>query len=357
MSKKSELLENMRRLAGLKPLSEDEKARLDAEEIDLQESSHKSEEEEMDYDEKDKKSKKDSEEEEMDYDEKDKKSKASDGEEEEESCDSEEESDEKVAKKYDEEEEDSDYQVFFKKMLDQHGGSIADMSDEEKKEFFNKVEKAWNSEDEPGKDGVKESENPDKDRAAASVGTDMDIYLGDKEVVPSTIMVDMMESLLDITGGNTKEIAAVINEMVYEACASMESKYTALRDMINRGEVSKDMMVHEGTDGPVFGEKMDEAKMTEMYQGNHQDSMAAAGEAIMSFYAVEEGVDPDADKDSGVDKKVRDGDKKVADLKDTKKDDKLSKDKNKMTDKVTEGISIRERIEDARFLIAILNEK
>lgn len=39
--------------------------------------------------------------------------------------------------------EESDYQAFFKKALEKAGKSIPQMSDQEKKDFFNKIEKAW----------------------------------------------------------------------------------------------------------------------------------------------------------------------------------------------------------------------
>jgi hypothetical protein len=39
--------------------------------------------------------------------------------------------------------EESDYQTFFKKALEKAGKSIPSMSDEEKKAFFNKIEKTW----------------------------------------------------------------------------------------------------------------------------------------------------------------------------------------------------------------------
>lgn len=39
--------------------------------------------------------------------------------------------------------EESEYQTFFKKALEKTGKSIPDMSDEEKKEFFNKIDSAW----------------------------------------------------------------------------------------------------------------------------------------------------------------------------------------------------------------------
>ena len=50
--------------------------------------------------------------------------------------------------------EETEYQAFFKKALEKAGKSIASMSDEEKKAFFNKVDAAWN-----GKGEKKENTN------------------------------------------------------------------------------------------------------------------------------------------------------------------------------------------------------
>lgn len=39
--------------------------------------------------------------------------------------------------------EETEYQKFFKKALDKAGKSIPQMSDDEKKAFFNKIDSAW----------------------------------------------------------------------------------------------------------------------------------------------------------------------------------------------------------------------
>ena len=39
--------------------------------------------------------------------------------------------------------EETEYQKFFKKALEKSGKSIPQMSDEEKKAFFNKIDSAW----------------------------------------------------------------------------------------------------------------------------------------------------------------------------------------------------------------------
>lgn len=53
-------------------------------------------------------------------------------------------------------EEDNAYKDFFKKQLDKTGKSIEDMSDDEKKKFFNKVDSMWKAKDEKN-ESVKES--------------------------------------------------------------------------------------------------------------------------------------------------------------------------------------------------------
>ena len=51
--------------------------------------------------------------------------------------------------------EETEYQAYFKKMLDKYGkDSPADMSDEEKKEFFNAVDKGWKAKDESVNESV-----------------------------------------------------------------------------------------------------------------------------------------------------------------------------------------------------------
>jgi hypothetical protein len=48
--------------------------------------------------------------------------------------------------------EEADYQEFFKKALEKAGKSIPQMSDDEKKAFFNKIDTAWNNKGEKNED-------------------------------------------------------------------------------------------------------------------------------------------------------------------------------------------------------------
>ena len=58
--------------------------------------------------------------------------------------------------------EENEYQAFFAKALEKAGKGINDMSDEEKKAFFNKVDSAWNSKGEKN-ESVNEAPIPIKD--------------------------------------------------------------------------------------------------------------------------------------------------------------------------------------------------
>ena len=55
--------------------------------------------------------------------------------------------------------EETEYQTFFKKALEKTGKSIPDMSDEEKKAFFNKIDATWKGRGEK-RESVVEGELP-----------------------------------------------------------------------------------------------------------------------------------------------------------------------------------------------------
>ena len=64
--------------------------------------------------------------------------------------------------------EESEYQEFFKKALEKAGGSIPKMSEEEKKAFFNKIEKTWKGKGEK-KESVNEKTNSSKSQFKLTV--------------------------------------------------------------------------------------------------------------------------------------------------------------------------------------------
>jgi hypothetical protein len=77
--------------------------------------------------------------------------------------------------------EESEYQAFFKKALDKAGKSINDMTDDEKKAFFNKVDTAWNGKGEKNESLVGGQKKLDVDKDGDIEGDDLaDLRAGKK---------------------------------------------------------------------------------------------------------------------------------------------------------------------------------
>jgi hypothetical protein len=69
--------------------------------------------------------------------------------------------------------EESEYQAFFQKALDKAGKGINDMSDDEKKAFFNKVDSAWNGKGEKNEELTGGQHKLDVDKDGDIEGDDL----------------------------------------------------------------------------------------------------------------------------------------------------------------------------------------
>jgi hypothetical protein len=77
--------------------------------------------------------------------------------------------------------EEADYQTFFKKALEKAGKGINDMSDDEKKSFFNKVDTAWNGKGEKNEELTGGQHKLDVDKDGDIEGDDLaDLRAGKK---------------------------------------------------------------------------------------------------------------------------------------------------------------------------------
>ena len=101
--------------------------------------------------------------------------------------------------------EESDYQEFFRKALEKAGKSITDMSDEEKKEFFNKIDAAWDGKGEKNEELVGNQKKLDVD--------------GDGEIEAS--------DLAALRAGETKE-ESVTESTINESPSSEEIRIAML---------------------------------------------------------------------------------------------------------------------------------
>jgi hypothetical protein len=84
--------------------------------------------------------------------------------------------------------EETEYQAFFQKALDKAGKSIPSMSDDEKKEFFNKIDSAWNGKGEKSESVVNEARD--------SAGNEYPEYDDVKAAVRKVIQSDEVERTL-----------------------------------------------------------------------------------------------------------------------------------------------------------------
>lgn len=69
--------------------------------------------------------------------------------------------------------EESEYQAFFKKALEKAGKSIPQMSDDEKKSFFDKIDSAWNNKGEKNEDLKGDQHKLDVDKDGDIEGDDL----------------------------------------------------------------------------------------------------------------------------------------------------------------------------------------
>jgi hypothetical protein len=77
--------------------------------------------------------------------------------------------------------EESEYQAFFQKALDKAGKGITDMSDDEKKAFFNKIDAAWNGKGEKNEELTGDQHKLDVDKDGDIEGDDLaDLRAGKK---------------------------------------------------------------------------------------------------------------------------------------------------------------------------------
>jgi hypothetical protein len=77
--------------------------------------------------------------------------------------------------------EEAEYQAFFKKALEKAGKSIPSMSDDEKKDFFDKIDSAWNSKGEKNEELTGGQHKLDVDKDGDIEGDDLaDLRAGKK---------------------------------------------------------------------------------------------------------------------------------------------------------------------------------
>ena len=114
--------------------------------------------------------------------------------------------------------EESEYQAFFKKALEKTGKSIPQMSDEEKKAFFNKIDTAWKGKGEKKNEGnafgaaVADAKEKGEDEFEVG-GKEFKVEsVNEARTVSKPIKVDN-DTMVQIVGDNNgfRELTAALN--------------------------------------------------------------------------------------------------------------------------------------------------
>jgi hypothetical protein len=143
--------------------------------------------------------------------------------------------------------EESEYQTFFKKALEKTGKSIPDMSDEEKKDFFNKIDSAWNAKGEKNEeltgnqhkldvDGDGEIEA--SDLAKLRAGKKKEESVNEEIKIGSSVVVNY-PNLRKPIHGKVKYTAKAPTGMVYILDGDKgvwDAKYVSLKETVKEGE-------------------------------------------------------------------------------------------------------------------------
>jgi len=92
--------------------------------------------------------------------------------------------------------EESEYQAFFKKALEKAGKSIPQMSDDEKKSFFDKIDSAWNNKGEKNEDLKGDQHKLDVDKDGDIEGDDLADLRAGKKVDEADIAAELPKAAI-----------------------------------------------------------------------------------------------------------------------------------------------------------------
>jgi hypothetical protein len=151
--------------------------------------------------------------------------------------------------------EEADYQTFFKKALEKAGKGINDMSDDEKKAFFNKVDAAWNGKGEKNEELTGGQHKLDVDKDGDIEGDDLaDLRAGKtnedistelpKATIPSAVKQKMamaIDKIKDAKLSNVQKlqlVAQVVDSLGIDKSqlGSMASKIRSKMESANEGK-------------------------------------------------------------------------------------------------------------------------
>ena len=170
--------------------------------------------------------------------------------------------------------EESEYQTFFQKALDKAGKGINDMSDDEKKAFFNKIDSAWNGRGEKNEGntfGAAVSDAKEKGESEFEVG-------GEKYKVEEDIATELPKASIPSA---VKQKLGMAIDKIKDAKLSNVQKLQLVAQVVDALGVDKTQL---GTIATRIRSKME--SVTEAVSSTDMDKIKGAVEAAKSFMSV-----------------------------------------------------------------------
>lgn len=139
-----------------------------------------------------------------------------------------------------------------------------------------------------------QSNNPEKGKADKRVDAnpdsvvDVPVAKADQALVKPKMMKELMHTALKNAGDDHETMAEtmgmLVNTMLNTTFESGHLRREQLRDVVNKGEVPKDGMVHEVGGKSMIGETMDGDKAYETYESDKSHMRETVGRKLSEAY-------------------------------------------------------------------------
>ena len=139
-----------------------------------------------------------------------------------------------------------------------------------------------------------QSNNPEKEKADKRVDAnpdavvDVPVAKADQAVVKPKFMKEIMKTAMENAGDDPETMAEtmgmLVNTMLGTTFESGHLRREQLRDVVNKGEVPKEGMVHEVEGKSMIGETMDGDKAYETYESDKSHMRETVGRKLSETY-------------------------------------------------------------------------
>ena len=141
-----------------------------------------------------------------------------------------------------------------------------------------------------GDKGDEKNITPEKKKGAKAVGADMKVVMAE-EMISEEAMTQIVKEAMDNAQGDDDqkliEVGKIFNRMMVESFNSAQGRREDLRDLVNRSEVSKKMMVHEVEGKSVFGEGMQLKEAAGVYESDKQNLKTETSQRLLGQFKIQ----------------------------------------------------------------------